>query len=258
MNIESCACTSVGRRDNNEDALLHLPRIAPHLGLFAVADGMGGYEGGEVASHLVVDTVEDVYRRYLSEADLTWPPLPPAQRTRDENLLAAAIARAHLAVSGRRSGRLGNMGSTVAALVLGEQRAVLGHVGDSRVYRWRNGELCQLTRDHSLFEEVRAAGGATHMQSKADCPFANVITRALGMPERSDPDVGTVAVQAGDVFLLCSDGLSDPLSEATLAELLAACDSEGVVGVTRRLVQAAYDAGGKDNITALIVRVRDQ
>jgi len=255
MNIESCACTAVGRRDNNEDALLHLPGIAESLGLFVVADGMGGYEGGEVASHLVVDTVEEVYRRYLADGEATWPFLLPVKGSRDESLLAAAIRLAHGAVAARRSGRLANMGSTVAALVLRDGGAVLGHVGDSRVYRWRQGELDQLTRDHSLFEEMRAAGGALQMQSKRDCPYANVITRALGLSDKAEPDVETVKVQPGDVFLLCSDGLSDPLSDSELGRLLTACAQDGLVGVTRRLVQAAYDAGGKDNITAVTVRV---
>ena len=255
MYIESCACTAVGRRDNNEDALLHLPGIAPGLGLFAVADGMGGYEGGEIASHLVVDTVEEVYRRYLTDLESTWPWLMAQHRSRQESLLASAIALAHSAVAARRSGRLANMGSTVAALVVGDKEAVLAHVGDSRVYRWRAGQLCQLTRDHSLFEEVRAAGGAQQMASKRDCPFANVITRALGLSERAEPDVETVPIRAGDIFLLCSDGLSDPLADGELARLLAASDTEGLVGVTRRLVQAAYDAGGKDNITAVTVKV---
>src|SRR3954468_24409975 len=110
MNIESCACTAVGRRDNNEDAVLHLPAIAPGFGLFAVADGMGGYEGGEIASHLVVDTVEEVYRRYLTDMESTWPWLNEQEKSREESLLAGAIRLAHPAVAARRSGRLGNMG----------------------------------------------------------------------------------------------------------------------------------------------------
>ena len=93
------------------------------------------------------------------------------------------------------------------------------------------------------------------MQSKRDCPFANVITRALGMSDRAEPDVETVPLQPGDIFLLCSDGLSDPLTDGELARLLAESDADGLVGVTRRLVQAAYDAGGKDNITAVTVKV---
>lgn len=255
MHIESCACTAVGRRDSNEDALLHLPGIAEGLGLFAVADGMGGYEGGEVASHLVVETMEEVFRRYLTEKETTCPFLSAEHKSRQESLLAAAIRLAHGAVAARRSGRLANMGSTVAALVVAEREAILAHVGDSRVYRLRDGRFTQLTRDHSLFEEVRAAGGAQQMESKRDCPFANVITRALGLSERAEPDVETVAIRSGDIFLLCSDGLSDPLTDGELARLLAASDTEGLVGATRRLVQAAYDAGGKDNITAVTVKV---
>lgn len=261
MHIESCACTAVGRRDSNEDALLHLPCIAEGLGLFAVADGMGGYEGGEVASHLVVSTMEETFRRYLTDmaaCHLLLPGLPglvAEHKAEKESLLAAAIRLAHTEVAARRSGRLANMGSTVAALVVAEREAILAHVGDSRVYRLRDGRLTQLTRDHSLFEEVRAAGGAQQMASKRDCPFANVITRALGLSDRAEPDVETVPVRSGDIFLLCSDGLSDPLTDDELAQLLAASRSEGLVGATRRLVQAAYDAGGKDNITAVTVKI---
>lgn len=255
MHIESCACTAVGRRDSNEDALLHLPGIAEGLGLFAVADGMGGYEGGEVASHLVVETMEEVFRRYLTEKETTCPFLSAEHKSRQESLLAAAIRLAHGAVAARRSGRLANMGSTVAALVVAEREAILAHVGDSRVYRLRDGRFTQLTRDHSLFEEVRAAGGAQQMESKRDCPFANVITRALGLSDRAEPDVDTVPVLHGDIFLLCSDGLSDPLTDEELARLLASCQTEGLVSATRRLVQAAYDAGGKDNITAVTVKL---
>ena len=253
MYIESCACTAVGRRDNNEDALLHLPRIAPGLGLFAVADGMGGYEGGEIASHLVVDTVEEVYRRYLTDLESTWPWPLCQHKSRQESLLAAAIALAHAAVAARRSGRLANMGSTVAALVVGDNEAILAHVGDSRVYRWRDGQLCQLTRDHSLFEEVRAAGGAQQMASKRDCPFANVITRALGLSERAEPDVETVPIRAGDIFLLCSDGLSGPVSDPELLRIVEENKSD-LKTAASRLIAKANENGGPDNITCCLVR----
>jgi serine/threonine protein phosphatase PrpC len=210
-----------------------------------------------VASRLVVDSIEDLYRRYLTDVETTWPWLLSPDMTREESLLAAAIRSAGTAIASQRSGRLSSMGSTVVALMLKEKGAVLAHVGDSRVYRWRDGELVQLTRDHSLYEEVRAAGGAQHMQSKRDCPFANVITRVLGLASSAEPDVQTVAALPGDVFLLCSDGLSDPLTDPELAKLLSTNRTDGLVGATRRLVQAAYDAGGKDNITAVTVKVLD-
>ena len=140
------------------------------------------------------------------------------------------------------------MGSTLATLVVRGDRAIVGHVGDSRVYRLRGGALEQLTRDHSLYAEMLAQGA--ELPPKDRCPFAHVITRALGMSDESGPDLSTTALRRGDVFLLCTDGLSEPLPETRIAELLAlppeaACEA---------MVREAYDAGGKDNITAVVVR----
>jgi serine/threonine protein phosphatase PrpC len=139
------------------------------------------------------------------------------------------------------------MGSTAVALAVDEDRAVLAHVGDSRIYRLRDGVLEQLTRDHSLLEELRRMGAVEHPEG-----IGHVITQAIGFGEDTRPDVRVELARPGDALLLCSDGLTDPLDEESLARLLAdpdparACD---------RLVEAAYEAGGTDNITALVVRV---
>lgn len=249
----SCAVTHVGRRESNEDSLLH----QPEQGLFVVADGMGGYEGGEVASQIVVDTVGEVYERLRADREATFPWRLEREKSFAENLLLAALRLSNRAIVERRTGRLRDMGSTVVAVCLGIHNAVVAHVGDSRIYRLRGSELTALTRDHSLFEEARAAGLST-MQSKRDCSFANVITRALGIAERAEPDVCTVETQPGDLLLLCSDGLSDPLSEPRIAELLKAARAPGdqaLAIATEGLVQAAYDAGGRDNISAIVVQV---
>lgn len=254
MRFESFAFSHMGRRGNNEDALLH----QPGLGVFGVADGMGGYEGGEVASQLVVETLDALYRRFRADPEATFPGRPDRKKTLEENQLLAAIFLAHQAVRQRRIGKLRDMGSTVVALSLPKERsqAVIGHVGDSRIYRLRRDTLAPLTRDHSLYEDLKAAGGALEMQSKRECPFANVITRAIGISESAEPDVATVPVQPGDLFLLCSDGLSDPLLEPEIARILAAGKAHGALGrATERLVQAAYDAGSRDNITAVTVHV---
>jgi serine/threonine protein phosphatase PrpC len=224
MTFEHASASHVGRRDNNEDAFL----TVPERGLYAVADGMGGYAGGEVASAIVVSTLE---------ASCAGPPE-----------LAGAILRAHEAVRARRQGTLADMGSTVAALVLGGGHAVIAHVGDSRVYRLRDGQLAQLTRDHSLAEELRAAGG----EVSADFAYRNVITRAVGTPGNLRPDVLASSVEVGDVFLLCTDGLTEALDEAAIAAHLRARPAVAAP----RLVEAAYRAGGRDNITAVVVRVR--
>lgn len=178
--------------------------------------------------------------------ETTWPWLLSPDMTREESLLAAAIRSAGTAIASQRSGRLSSMGSTVAALMLKEKGAVLAHVGDSRVYRWRDGELVQLTRDHSLYEEVRAAG-AQHMQSRLDCPFANAITRKvlgsgqLGRARCAD----RCGAARRCVSAVLRRALPHPLTDPELAKLLSTNRTDGLVGATRRLVQAAYDAGGK-------------
>jgi serine/threonine protein phosphatase PrpC len=256
MRFESCAFTDTGRRGNNEDAHLH----EPALGVFGVADGMGGYAGGEIASQLVVETLEALYRRFRGDPEATFPSKLDPKRSFDENQLAVAIRLAHKAVLAHRVGELRDMGSTLVAMALrpGRPEAVIAHVGDSRIYRLRDGRFEALTRDHSLLEDLRKAGGATEMQSKADCPFANLITRALGLDDHAEPEVTTVDVRPGDIFLLCSDGLSDPLPEPKMAQILAGVSDRpgSVQRATEHLVRAAYEAGGKDNITAVTVRVK--
>jgi len=256
MRFESCAITNTGRRGNNEDSHLH----EPTLGVFGVADGMGGYVGGEIASQLVVETLEAMYRRFRRDPDATFPSRLDPSKNYDENQLIAAIRLAHSAICAHRVGQLSDMGSTVVALALrpGRSEAVIGHVGDSRLYRLRNGQLQQLTCDHSLFEDLRRAGGKTEIVSKRECPYANLITRAVGLDNHSEPDVTTVRVQPGDVYLLCSDGLSDPLTEPRMAEILSgACARPGGLEIaTEQLVKAAYDAGSKDNITAVTLRMQ--
>ncbi|MCC6998649.1 MAG: serine/threonine-protein phosphatase [Deltaproteobacteria bacterium] len=232
LTLEHAAASHVGRRDNNEDALC----VAPEHGLFAVADGMGGYAGGEVASAIVAHTLQ------------RWFANPPGDAGSGVELVTSAVRQAHDDVRAKKVGALAEMGSTVAALVVRDGHAVIAHVGDSRVYRLRDGELAQLTCDHSLAEEMRAAGG--HVG--ADFPYRNVITRAIGMREGARVDVVVSSLEAGDVFLLCTDGLTEGLGDDELAALLTAPP----LTAAPALVRAAYDAGGRDNITAVVVRVR--
>lgn len=254
IRVQSFAATSVGRRESNEDGLLHL---SSH-GLFVVADGMGGYEGGEVASQIVIETMQQVYERLRADADATFPWRLDRDKTFEENLLVAAIRLANRNIIARRTGPLRDMGSTVVALSVSGRSITLAHVGDSRIYRLRGTELSQMTRDHSLYEEARAAGLADSLRSKRECSFANVITRALGLADRAEPDVRTVEAEPGDIFLLCSDGLSDPLPDSALAGLLGQAHGDqpkAVQNATEALIQAAFDAGSRDNISAIVVRV---
>jgi serine/threonine protein phosphatase PrpC len=243
MMIDSYAMSIAGRRTNNEDAIC----AQPGLGLFVVADGMGGYEGGEIASALAVDAIHELVRRTAGDADVTWPYKIDPRRSVSENELMVATRLAADRIAARRDGELRDMGSTVVALRLVGGHAVIAHVGDSRVYRLRGGVVAQLTIDHSLAAQLEAAG------TPPDAHFAwrHVITRALGTAT-SEPDVQCQAVERGDVFLLCSDGLSEVLDPAHIAALLAA----PVEAACRALIDAAYAAGSRDNISAVVVRVR--
>ncbi|MCU0671215.1 MAG: protein phosphatase 2C domain-containing protein [Myxococcota bacterium] len=240
------ACTHVGRRANNEDALL----AAPELGLFVVADGMGGYEGGEIASRLVVDSLAEFFRRNAEDSDCTWPCGLNPDVSLDQNMLRVGLQLADLEVRLRRQGELRHMGATAVALVVRGSRVVLAHVGDSRIYRLRAGVLEQLTRDHSLVAMMEELEGRTIPKERA-AQFAHVVTRAIGQSGNSAPDLCELRVERGDTFLLCSDGLSDPLPPETIAHLLATSPPVAA----ESLVTAAYEAGGSDNISALVLRV---
>lgn len=247
MRIQSTACTHVGRRENNEDAYC----VEPRLGLYAVADGMGGYEGGEVASRIAVDTVRGFFDRNARDDDTTWPYALDRALSLSENMVSVAVRLANARVCAQKKGRLDKMGSTFAGLLVRDEVAVVAHVGDSRVYRLRGGQLERLTRDHSMYEEMLASGLITPV-ARADFPYANVITRALGMPADRGPELRTERLAPGDVYLVCTDGLLEALAEDAIARELSAPDP---LAACERLVRAAFEAGGRDNITAVVVAV---
>ncbi len=249
MQLDAFALSIAGRRSNNEDAVV----ARPELGLFVVADGLGGYDGGEVASKITVDTISDLIRRTASDADVTWPYSIDRSRSLDENQVIVATKLAHDRIVAHRVGALGSMGSTVAMLRFGvgnDNGVVIGHVGDSRVYRLRDGALAQLTADHSLANQMIEAG----MVLDAKFPYRHIITRALGLGS-ADADVQSSQVITGDVFLLCSDGLYEPLETETMATLLdPVTRGRSVADACRQLVASAYEAGSSDNISAVVVR----
>jgi PPM family protein phosphatase len=228
--------TDTGRqRSENEDALFVRAPI------FVVADGMGGAQAGEVASKAAAEAFD----RDLPEE----PPEPLLRET-----IEAANRRIHQLA--RADPSRAGMGTTITAAIVdarGEEVAI-GHVGDSRAYRLRGGRLERLTRDHSLVEEMRRKGQITDEQAE-DHPQRSIITRALGPEPEVEVDVQTVAATPGDVFLLCSDGLTTMVDEGRIAAVLDAAASmrEGV----RQLVDEANAAGGRDNITALAFRLED-
>jgi len=217
--------------------------MEPELGLFAVADGMGGYEGGEVASGIVADTLVDFFTRNEIDADGTWPFAESREHGPLENLVDVALRLANREVVARKQGRLAQMGSTATVAAVRGRRLVVGNIGDSRLYRLRVGALERLTRDDSVAEELLAAGGDV-AESWRHC-----LTKAVGMSSTSRASLRTEAIETGDVYLVCSDGLWEPLGDEAIAKWLAAPVDAACAG----LIEAAYAAGSRDNITAVIV-----
>jgi PPM family protein phosphatase len=228
--------SDTGRQRNaNEDSFFVRAPI------FVVADGMGGAQAGEVASKAAVDSFD---------VDLTGG--PPEQVLRET--IEAANRRIHDLA--RTDPSRAGMGTTLTAAIVNAEReeVAIGHVGDSRAYRLRAGRLEQLTRDHSLVEEMRRKGQLTDAQAE-DHPQRSIITRALGPEPEVEPDVHTVAAAPGDVFLICSDGLTTMLGEPQIAKLASGASS--MEAAVRALVDEANRAGGRDNITVLAFRLED-
>ncbi len=244
------AHTFAGRRSYNEDAYV----IDVEGGLFAVADGMGGYHGGEIASHLAVSALAEFWAQ-SSDADATWPYPYDRSMTLQENRIAAAVRLANRRICEQREGDLRNMGSTLAAVAIHRNSVIVAHLGDSRVYRLRHADagpqLSQLTRDHSLYEHLLATG--VELPPLDAFPHANVIMRALGVEVNERPELHTFDLQDGDVYLLCSDGLTGPLGPERLTELLV---THPIEQVADQLVEAAYAAGSHDNITVIAIQVQ--
>ncbi|NUP06625.1 MAG: serine/threonine-protein phosphatase [Polyangiaceae bacterium] len=255
--------SDVGRqREHNEDSYA----IDDEHGLFVVADGMGGHSAGDVASKLATSTISDFFRTLAGE-DVTWPTHFDRTLSDEENRLLTSIGIANRRIfeTSQSTRSLAGMGTTVvgAHFSVKKKRMFVGHVGDSRAYRIRDGAIQQLTRDHSLvnepFPELSEA-------ERAELP-KNVITRALGMQDNVVVDLTSDEARDGDVYLLCSDGLSGMLSdEVILAEVMRfQKDGEAAQVLTRkeleelcsRLVQRANEAGGEDNITALAIRIEE-
>ncbi len=228
--------TDTGRQRNaNEDSLFTRSPV------FVVADGMGGAQAGEVASKAAAESFD----RELPQA--------PPERVLEETIESANRTIHELA---RKDPGLAGMGTTTTAMIvdLEAEEVAIGHVGDSRAYRFRNGKLERLTRDHSLVEEMRRKGQLTDAQAE-DHPQRSIITRALGPEPEVKVDVQTVAAQAGDVFLICSDGLTTMLDEDHIARLLTRASS--MDAAVRALVDEANRAGGRDNITVVAFRLED-
>jgi serine/threonine protein phosphatase PrpC len=253
MRLDAVGATDVGRkRPHNEDSFLVLLEES----LFCVADGLGGHASGEVASRLAVEEMAEFFRLTGRDEQVTWPFREDPALGADANRLAVAIRLANLRVHerSRSDARLAGMGTTVvSAHFTRRQTMLVAHVGDSRAYLFRDGALQPITEDHSLLATYIRQQSPSAEQIEA-FPHKNVIVRALGMREAVEVDLVEEPVQAGDVLLLCCDGLSGMLPDDRIAGLLRAGRGE-LRRANQALVDAANEAGGADNITSLLVQV---
>jgi serine/threonine protein phosphatase PrpC len=248
--ITTALLSDVGRaRPNNEDAVGEEPEI----GLIVLADGMGGYNAGEIASGIAITTIVDVAKR-------RWPTL--AHGTVDSEsgysaealMLKGAIEEAHRTIYqvSQSQPQCAGMGTTVVACLFHDDRLSIAYVGDSRLYRYRRGVLEQVTRDHSLVEELVARGHYSR-EDAGKLVRKNIVTRALGVEPDVLVDVLEDTAEIGDVVLLCSDGLTDMVTDEQISNALAA--HAGLDTAAQALVGLANDGGGKDNVSVVLARV---
>lgn len=250
MHIEVAGHTHVGmKRNHNEDNLLMLPDER----LFCVADGMGGHSSGEIASKIAVDELADFFRLTGKDQDATWPFKMDKTRNYDENRLATGIklANARIFEMACAESRYRGMGTTIVTVHFAPNAVYVAHVGDSRVYCFRAGALRQVTEDHSLLNDYLKAKKLTPEEIEA-FPHKNVIVRALGMKGTVQVDLGRVDPQEGDIYLLCSDGLSGMVTDAQIQDILG--QHSELEQACTQLIDRANAAGGTDNVTCILAR----
>jgi PPM family protein phosphatase len=245
MQIEFFSATDTGRaRSNNEDAVA----IDQANSLAVLADGMGGYNAGEVASGMATEFIKTELGRWLGEVSdaATDPEVRRAMDICVDNANRAIFNAANA------NPQYAGMGTTLVVSVFRDHRALIGHVGDSRAYRLRGGRLTQVTRDHSLLQEQIDAGLITQEQA-AFSAHKNLVTRAVGVEDTVLLEIHQHELHPGDLFLMCSDGLSDMLEDESIGQLLMGYESLEEMGAA--LIAAANDAGGRDNIAVVLARV---
>lgn len=246
--------TDVGQvRALNEDNIL----VPEDIALGVVSDGMGGHACGEVASQITVETIEAFYHQTTENEPPTWPMrLPQADIERERMVAAIKLANAKIFETAANDADKKGMGCTVDAAYVSKGRIFIGHVGDSRVYRLRGGVLSQLTEDHSLLNDYKRMKDMT-ADDIANFRHKNVVVRALGLSEAVAVDVFVEETVPGDLYLLCSDGLTDMLDDAEVTEILNAGNRKRLDGIAGKLVDEANEAGGKDNISAVLIAIED-
>lgn len=252
MKIRAAGMTHVGmKRSHNEDYLLLLSDYS----LYLVADGMGGHASGEVASRMAAETVSSFFKMTTHDAEATWPFKEEKNLRYDENRLAAAIKWSNRRIyeAAAREPKYKGMGTTIVTAFFTQGGAYLGHVGDSRGYRIRSGQIQQMTEDHSLLNDYIKANKLTPEEIE-HFPHKNVIVRALGMKELVQVDVTRLDPKPGDYYLLCSDGLTGMLTnDADVLRIVI--ESKDLKTACKNLIDAANDVGGTDNITVALIQL---
>ena len=253
QSLQSASLTDPGRvRDHNEDCI----ESRPEIGLFVLADGMGGYNAGEVASGMATSLIAD------GVAD-AWNPKEVVRlgreqaKARSEQLIRQQIARANTAIftTSQNNPECAGMGTTLVMAHFFDNFLTVAHIGDSRLYRLRGEDMVQVTRDHSLLQEQLDSGLITPDEARLS-QNKNLVTRALGIDPVVEPEVHVHEAQHDDIYLLCSDGLSDMIEDDEIRLTLITLKSNPSLTV-QQLVQAANDNGGRDNISAMLIRVAE-
>ncbi|HXI55684.1 MAG TPA: Stp1/IreP family PP2C-type Ser/Thr phosphatase [Polyangia bacterium] len=251
MRVRFAGDTNVGmKRAHNEDSF-YLPESER---LAIVADGMGGHASGEVASRMAVETISGFFKATQDEQQMTWPFKMDRGHRYDVNRMVTAIKLANLKIHehAQKDPRCHGMGTTVVSTLFLDDAIVVGHVGDSRLYRRREGSFEQITEDHSLLNDYIKM---KHLSPEeiAAFPHKNVIVRALGMKDTVQVDVHVDSPRLGDIYLLCSDGLSGMISDPQMADVLG--NERDLDVLCERLITMANKNGGLDNITVVAIRV---
>lgn len=248
LHFDYVASSDMGRlRTNNEDAV----RSVPERGMLVLADGMGGHNAGEVASGMAVNLISEQLSAWMQEN-------PGASLRELRRAMAICVDNANRAIfeAANTRNECRGMGTTLVMAIVYHGEVVLGHAGDSRAYRWRGGKLQQLTRDHSLLQEQIDSGLLTSEEAALSGNH-NLVTRALGVEDIVLLDVQCRSLADGDMYLLCSDGLTDMLTDGEVATVMAEAAHDAQL-CARRLIEEANTHGGRDNVSVALLRVSAQ
>ena len=255
MQAIAAGLSDVGlQREHNEDSFL----VLNEYDLYVVADGMGGHRAGDVASRIATETISEFFKSTAND-DVTWPFHFDTNLSEEENRLLTGIRVANRQIFERstRSREYQGMGTTVVGAMFSpkKQRMYIGHVGDSRCYRVRGGKIQQLTRDHSLINDYLVAMPDLTEEQRSELP-KNVITRALGMQDQVVVDLQHDDPHAGDVYILCSDGLSGMMNDDEIQRIVTG--SADIRLACKKLIERANEQGGEDNITAVVIKIESK